>query len=188
MSDVGIVLRAYPRIYFACHTRHVRDPLTGHALSAHQASILSHLDPLDPTMVGELAEHLGVTASTMSLNLKRLERAGYVRRDRDPADRRVTNVRLTEDGVRVRDAQTVLDPDRVDRMLRLLEPSRRRAALDGLAALAGAADALVAARRSDAAGREGRPRGGRREGPAPPPAGRSDGRPAPAGEAEAGFP
>ncbi|MEQ9401057.1 MAG: MarR family winged helix-turn-helix transcriptional regulator [Longimicrobiales bacterium] len=143
MSDAATVLRAYPRIYFACHTRHVRDPQSGNELSAHQASILSHLDSVDPTMVGELAEHMGVTASTMSLTLKRLERDGYVERRRDPADRRVTNVRLTEAGERVRDAQTVLDPARVDAMLQELEPAQRQAALHGLQLLAEAADASI---------------------------------------------
>ena len=95
-------------------------------------------------MVSELAEHAGVTLSTMSLTLKRLEMAGFVRRDRDPADRRVTNVRLTDAGVRLRDAHTLLDPDRVDGMLRMLDPERRREALRGLALLADAADAFVA--------------------------------------------
>lgn len=143
MSDTEIVLSAYPRIYFACHQRHVRDPEGGGELSAHQASVLSHLDSVDPTMVGELAEHMGVTPSTMSLTLKRLEDAGYVTRARDPSDRRVMNVRLTEAGERMRDAQTVLEPELVARMLQQLDPSRREAALRGLVLLAEAADSLV---------------------------------------------
>jgi DNA-binding MarR family transcriptional regulator len=143
MSDIDAVLHAYPRIYFACHVRHVRDPADGREVSAHQASILSHLDDVDPTMVGELAEHLGVTSSTMSLTLKRLEDAGYVRRDRDPSDRRVMNVRLTDAGVRVRDAQTVLDPERVAALLAMVGPLDRADALRGLRLMADAADALI---------------------------------------------
>jgi DNA-binding MarR family transcriptional regulator len=143
MSDFEVVLHAYPRIYDACRARQVRDPEGGAPLSAHQASILSHLDDVDPTMVGELAGHLGVTASTMSLTLKRLENAGYVRRDRDPADRRVTNVRLTQAGVRLRDARTVLEPERIAAMLDLMEPSDRQDAIRGLRLLADAADAVV---------------------------------------------
>ena len=102
MSDVEIILSAFPRIYFACRPRQVTDPVDGKVLSFHQATILSHLDLVDPTMVGELAGHLGVTASTMSLNLSRLEEGGYVTRQRDPEDRRVMNVCLTEAGERVR--------------------------------------------------------------------------------------
>lgn len=143
MTDIDLVLSAYPRIYLACHQRHVRDPGDGGVVSAHQASILSHLDGVDPTMVTELAEHLGVTASTMSLTLKRLEAAGYIWRQRDPSDRRVMNVRLTEAGERVRDAQTVLEPELVAGMLQELAPTDREAALRGLALLAEAADRLV---------------------------------------------
>jgi DNA-binding MarR family transcriptional regulator len=143
MTDFDLVLRALPRIRYACRSRRVADGGKGAGVSAHQAFVLSHLDDADPTMVGELAEHLGVTPSTMSLTLKRLEEAGYVRRDRDPADRRVVNVRLTDAGVRVRDARTELDPALVNRMLSMLPEPRRGEALRGLASLAEAADALV---------------------------------------------
>lgn len=143
MSDVNTLLGALPRIYSACRARQVRDPLDGGVVSAHQASILSHLDSGDPTMVGELADHLGVTASTMSLNLTRLEKAGYIARERDPADRRVMNVRLTEAGERLSAAQTVLDPERIDRMLHELSPGARTDAMRGLVLLSEAADALI---------------------------------------------
>jgi len=112
-------------------------------MSAHQASILSHLDDTDPTMVGELADHLGVTPSTMSLTLKRLERAGYVHKERDPDDRRVMNVRLTAAGVRVRDSQTVLDAERVAAMLAMMDPDDRADAVKGLRLLGEAADHFV---------------------------------------------
>ncbi len=143
MSDVKTLLSAYPRIYFACRTRHVHDPVEGSVVSAHQASILSQLDSVDPTMVGELADHLGVTASTMSLNLTRLEKAGYISRERDPADRRVMNVLLTESGERLRSAQTMLDPERVHRLLHEMDLETRRNALHGLMLLSDAADALI---------------------------------------------
>ncbi len=143
MSDVETILSVFPRIYFACRPRQVTDPVDGRVVSFHQATILSHLDVVDPTMVGELANHLGVTASTMSLNLGRLEEAGYVTRQRDPEDRRVMNVCLTEAGERVRLAYSTLDRDRVGRMIDGLDPVRRRTALTGLAYLADAADGLV---------------------------------------------
>jgi DNA-binding MarR family transcriptional regulator len=84
----------YPRIYFACHTRHVRDPQSQRLLSRHQASILDHLDELEPTTVMELAGHMGVTPATMSLAIDRLERKGYVVRLKDAKDRRRVHVRL----------------------------------------------------------------------------------------------
>ena len=77
---VETVLRCYPQIYFACHRRHVRDEATQAVLSAHQASVLDHLDDVEGTSLATLARHMGVTASTMSLTVDRLERGGYVTR------------------------------------------------------------------------------------------------------------
>lgn len=148
MEGFDTVLRAHRRVELACRLRQVEDSGASGRISAHQASVLSHLDDVDPTMVGELAEHLGVTPSTMSLTLKRLEAAGYVRRDRDPSDRRVMNVRLTNAGVRVRSARGILDPERVAAMLALLGAEDRADALRGLRLVAGAADALIRRGRS----------------------------------------
>jgi len=129
----------YPRIYFACHQRHVRDPKTRRVLSAHQASILDHLDDVEPTGLVELARHMGVTASTMSLGIERLVRQGYVIRSRDTHDGRRVHLFLSPAGQRVRDASSVLDPERVVQMLAHLSVAERSRALDGLALLAHAA-------------------------------------------------
>jgi DNA-binding MarR family transcriptional regulator len=143
ISDVQLVVGAYPRVLFACRPRLIRPPAGAATLSPHQASILVQLDVEDPAMVTELAEFMGVTASTMSLNLSRLETSGFVRRSRDPDDGRVVNVRLTDVGQAARDAATTLDPARVDALLRVLRPDDRRRAVEGLVVLAEAADALV---------------------------------------------
>ena len=142
-SDVETVLQTLPRIHFACRMHGGVGP-AGQAVSEHQARILRLLDPEDPAMVGELAEAMGVTPSTMSLNLTRLEAAGLITRERDPADRRVMNVRLSAAGAEVRDASGELDVARVDAILRTLDREERRLALQGLVALAEAADAVVA--------------------------------------------
>jgi len=133
------LMALYPRIYFACHTRHVRDPQSPRVLSRHQASILDHLDEIDPITLNDLARHMGVTAATMSLAIDRLERKGYVARLRDAADRRRVHVRLTPSGVRVRDASSVLDPPRVAALVARLTDDERETAIRGLALLAGAA-------------------------------------------------
>jgi len=140
VSQVETVLDSFARLHAAARTRSVPDPGGAGGVSARQAAILALLDAHDPAMVGELAEHLGVTASTMSVNLQRLERDGFVRRDRDPADRRVTNVRLTEAGVRTRDARRLLAAGRVAGILDLLSPHERAEAVRGLRLLASAAD------------------------------------------------
>lgn len=144
MDAVRQVMRDYPRIFFACHTRHVRDDRSGETVSAHQASILDHLDEVEPTGLNDLARHMGVTASTMCLTVDRLIRQGYVVRGRDPRDGRRVALRITRSGARLRDRKTVLDPARVRALLRRLAPADRHAALRGLELLARAADAMVA--------------------------------------------
>ena len=139
LTPVAEVMTLYPRIYFACHTRHVRDEITDTRLTAHQASILDHLDEEHPVALGELADHMGVTSSTMSLHIDRLDGLGYATRVRDPEDGRRVALRLTPDGARVRDAKTVLDADRVERLLDRLDVGARVAAVRGLRLLADAA-------------------------------------------------
>jgi DNA-binding MarR family transcriptional regulator len=146
-SDADSVLDHYPRIYFACHTRHVRDPKTGEALSAHQVSILDHLSLTDPTSLSELAAHMGVTASTMSLAVDRLESEGYVRRARDRVDKRRVRLTLTAKGQRIREAHSVLDREKVAAMLARLSETERRSALRGLELLAHAANRHIDAMR-----------------------------------------
>jgi DNA-binding MarR family transcriptional regulator len=144
------VMSLYPRIYFACHTRRVRDPQSHRLLSRHQASVLDHLDEIDPVTLNGLARHMGVTAATMSVTIDRLERKGYVVRVRDTGDRRRVNVRLTAAGVRVREASSVLDPVLVERLVSRLSDEQREAAVRGLALLASAASSAPADRRDEA--------------------------------------
>jgi DNA-binding MarR family transcriptional regulator len=136
----------YPRIFFACHTRHVRDERSGSVLTSHQASILDHLDEREPMRLSDLAEHMGVTPGTMSIHVDRLERTGFVSRQRSRNDGRQVELRLTEDGVRVRDDKSVLDPELVARMLGVMTAADRKRAVEGLALLAGAALASMSAK------------------------------------------
>lgn len=144
MADVERVLHSLERVHEVCRSRRVLDAPSGRRLTAHQADLLRYLDRRDPTMVSELADQMGVTRSTMSLGLKRLEAAGVIERRRDPEDRRVTNVRLTEVGERLRDAHRAMDPARVASLLDVLHPDRRAAVAEALSALAEAADVLTA--------------------------------------------
>ena len=146
-SDDFITL--YSQIYFACHTRHVHDPESGTRVSARQASILSHVDSVEPTPLSQLASHMGVTVSTMSIAVDRLVRQGYVVRDRAESDARVRHVRLTTAGERLRAAQKVLEPQLVRAMLSRLSPTERRDALRGLELLGKAAREQTKERRSN---------------------------------------
>ena len=144
-AEVETVLRCYPQIYFACHKRHVRDPETAATLSGHQASVLDHLDDVQPTALFDLARHMGVTASTMSLTVDRLVHGGYVVRERSTEDRRRLDLRLTAAGLRIKKQQKVLEPELVAAVLAHLDERKRRQALRGLELLAEASRAMIAA-------------------------------------------
>ena len=76
------------------HQRYLR----GVTLQRRHALVLAALVALqgEPRSVGDLAEHLGLNLTTVSGVVAELERAGLVRRDQDPADRRRTIVRVLE--------------------------------------------------------------------------------------------
>ena len=141
------VLQSYPKIYLACHTRHLRDDETGKSLSARLGSILDHLDTQPPLTLSSLAKHLDVTQSTISLQIDKLQRAGYVLRLRDTQDRRRVSVVLTPRGKRIKEQNSVLDRDLVREMISLLRPGDVEAALSGLDLLAEAADKVMNRRR-----------------------------------------
>ena len=153
-AAVATVLDCYPKIFFACHRTHVRDDSTRRVLSSHQASVLDHLDAVEPTHLHELAAHLGITPSSMSLMIDRLERGGFVRRSRDTHDARRVNLLLTKAGMRIKEQQKVLDPDLVEALFRNLSPVDRETALAGLKILARAATELVASGQANRLQRE----------------------------------
>jgi len=140
---VTSLLRAYPRLYFACHVRHVMDPERKRLLSAHRAEILDHLDAIHAERLTNLARHMGVSASTMSLTICRLVRDGYVSSSRDRRDRRVVRLRLTAAGDRIRSHQEVLDPSRLRDLVSRLSPEDLHAGVRGIELLATAADAMM---------------------------------------------
>src|ERR687885_180720 len=81
--------------------RHVRraDPASG--LSAARLSAMSVLVFGGPRTLGELAAAEQVRPATMSRIVQALEGGGYVRRERDAADGRVSRIRATPKGERV---------------------------------------------------------------------------------------
>ena len=133
--EIAAVQRDYPKIYLACHTRHVRRRL-GVRLTPQDSTVLAHLNAAEGTRAAELARHLGIGAPALSATLKRLVAAGLVTRDSDDRDRRAATLRLSPAGARAMQNSSVLDRARVGRMLRQLSADDRRRALEGLGLLA----------------------------------------------------
>ncbi len=111
-------------------------------LTVAQAATLEALGRLGAQRPGALGESLGITASTLSRNLARLEEAGLVRRESDPEDGRAQRVALTAAG---RQAAAEVERQEQEFALAVLDlvPAARRAAL-----VAALGDLLAAVRQA----------------------------------------
>ncbi len=71
----------------------------GDAVGLHQTDqeCLDLLDWAEPLTAGEIAGHLGLTSGAVTGLIDRLEAGGWVRRERDPADRRRVFVHLSHE-------------------------------------------------------------------------------------------
>ena len=139
-AEVSRLLDFYPKIFYACHTRHVTDKQTGVRLTANQASILDHLDVDEPVTLFDLAMHMGVTPSTMSISVDRVVKLGFIARVKDKKDGRKVRLTLTPKGAEIKRSKSVLDPLLVQALLHRLSAKERQLALDGLGLLAYAAE------------------------------------------------
>lgn len=111
------------------------DQDAGRSLSITQAFTLHELDRPDPPSQRELAQRLRLEKSTVSRLAADLERKGLLVRERDPANRRFYQLRLTEQG-RAMHAQLSAGFDRqYARWVALMTEQERDALLVGLAAL-----------------------------------------------------
>ena len=63
-------------------------------LSAVERKCIDVLRRLGPVTAGTIGEHTGLTTGAVTGLMDRLEKAGYVRRERDPRDRRKVLVQL----------------------------------------------------------------------------------------------
>ena len=92
---------------------------------------------------GELTESLMLTSSGTTKRLDRLERAGLVRRDPDPTDRRAIVITLTPEGIRRTDAVMTDHLANERRLVAGLSAADRRALADLLRSLQLSLDALA---------------------------------------------
>jgi DNA-binding MarR family transcriptional regulator len=109
------------------------DPGTG--VSGARLSALSVVVYAGPLTHRQLADAEQVRGPTMTAIVRRLEEAGLVTREVDPADRRIVRVRATADGVRVLERGRALRLQLLSDRLRALPP-------DDLAILDRAADLI----------------------------------------------
>ncbi|MGB9793276.1 MAG: MarR family winged helix-turn-helix transcriptional regulator, partial [Thermacetogeniaceae bacterium] len=68
-------------------------------ITPEQFWLMKRLKHFGKLTIGELAEGLGITSSSASTAVKRLEKIGMVQRDRQKQDERVVTVELTPAGL-----------------------------------------------------------------------------------------
>src|SRR5512138_284237 len=128
------------RLIVLARRRSLRDPVAASCealgLTAPQIHALLWLGHDGPLTMGELARRVAVTEKTVTGIVDRLERDGYLRRERDAADRRVVRARATGRGAAVsRDIEEGLH-EKLVRVLALLDARDRRALVGILERLA----------------------------------------------------
>jgi DNA-binding MarR family transcriptional regulator len=105
----------------------------GTGLAGTDFAVVSSLAVWEDATPTELARLLGMAPTTLSAVLKRLEERGLVERVRDPGDRRRHVLRLTAEGMRVRNRAIERFPEWLARVRAelggdpedVLEPMRR---------------------------------------------------------------
>ena len=115
-------------------------------LSLTAAATLATLERFGPSRLTWLAAREGVTQPAMTQLITRLQDAGLVDRAADPADGRVAQIRLTDDGRATVARRRAVRADRLAELLAGLTPGER----DALAAAVPAMDALANTRRAGA--------------------------------------
>ena len=118
-------------------------PPDGISLTA--AATLATLERSGPRRLTALAVQEGVTQPAMTQLIARLQDSGLVRREADPADGRVVQVRLTDQGREMLARRRAVRAERLAGILARISPADQAA----LGAALPAIDALASARRDD---------------------------------------
>src|SRR4029077_17410780 len=79
-------------------SRAASHPVRVGEVTPEQYWILRFLNFNGPQRVKDIASYIGTTASPVTISVKRLERKGLVKRERNSKDERVVTVQLTQEG------------------------------------------------------------------------------------------
>ena len=101
-------------------------------LTVAQSATLEVLQAEGPLRLSALGRRLWITPSTLTRNLARLEDAGLVAQEADPADARAARVRLTPAGCEAALEVGRREEEFARSVLARMPAERREAALDGL--------------------------------------------------------
>ena len=75
-----------------------RPIIEDYGLTMMQTRILLEIKQCGHLTVGSLCSEIGLTSGNASAMCKKLEKAGFIKRNRNPSDERIVELRLTEHG------------------------------------------------------------------------------------------
>lgn len=73
-----------------------------HGLTQSTGFVLLNIDPNTGTPSTQLGPRMGMEPTSLTRTLKTMEEKGWIERVPDTADRRITRIKLTRDGMRLR--------------------------------------------------------------------------------------
>ncbi len=137
MSDSDTIAADFGRLFLRLH-RLMDRRMAASGASLARTKVLMLVDREGPVRATDIAELFGLAPRTVTESLDALERAGLLRREPDPADRRVKRISITEEGRRAIAATEPLRLKLVDAIFGTLSDAER-AQLDRIVAKLGAA-------------------------------------------------
>ena len=110
--------------------------LESFGLTVPQMFVLRILGTENDLSISELSKRVGLTNSTVSGIVDRLEKEGYVQRQRDEKDRRVVYVKLTEKSRKLKQQIPVFKHDYFGSWIKELEHEKVEQIIESLSILA----------------------------------------------------
>ncbi|WP_197143681.1 MarR family winged helix-turn-helix transcriptional regulator [Lysinibacillus sphaericus] len=104
----------FTSIYYHLHSTHED------SISHQSVRILQMIQKEDEVTVRDIAELLNISHNTASEHIKKLERNGWVKKERDIDDQRKVHIHLTTEGLLVLKKNTELDDQKLQHALNQL--------------------------------------------------------------------
>ena len=133
------LLNRLRKLTFAQH------PLQDTGVTMPQLALLDWLAAAPGCSVQEIANGLGLTAPTVSVSVRRLEKDGLLKRQPDPQDRRAVQLFLTARGQALQELAWAFRREKMRRLLAGLSPDEGTTLLALLERAIGAAEAIETA-------------------------------------------
>lgn len=104
----------------------------GQPVAVAEAHALMELMQEQPLSQGTLAKRLSLEKSTVSRLLSGLEKWGWIERDRNPSDRRIVEVKLTDAGKQTAESLSTARQSKFDRVMQAIPEDQQTQVIDAL--------------------------------------------------------